>query len=530
MIVAHVTREFGELLGAGGLRDNVKGICVESSRNGINTHVFVPLSPSGLNSNEYSVMGEPMRFDVRMNLGKRCRRTEVVEVRHYRRVDQPNLCFHFVTSDRYDHLCEGDGTAPRRGVYTYTPEDAEAIGRPDLTGKRYNDNFELNVLLIKASLRAMGDLSLKPDLIHCHDGHTGLLPLIAQHSIDSYASFLRYTPTLLTLHNAADRYRGQAPLDELAQSLCGIPAHILKGCLHNDQLDPVLAAALFGTALNTISENYARELRETGLDWTTSWLGHRLAGLGISLEGITSGINPEDYDPSDPARMGITARFSPASGDLAGKKVCKRILVDEIGLGATSLSAPLLTFVGRLVCQKGLDFLADAIDAFFREDSETRFVGIGTGSMDVVRRLKRLERCWPSRVRVITPYDRVMANKIYAAGDFCLMPSRFEPCGLVDFIAQLYGNLPVVHAIGGLVKVVDGVTGFTYQGGSRELLEKLREVTTLDREQPECLDRMRVEAARLVLARHTWTKVFSDHYLPLYQAVICKNRSMVPVT
>src|SRR5512135_3079612 len=132
MIVAHVTREFGELVGAGGLRDNVKGIYVESARMGLDPHVFVPLSTSGSNPGGYSAAGDPTRFDVRMDLGGRCRRTETVEVRHVRRVGQPNLSLHFVCSDRYERLCDGDGTAPRRGVYTYTPEDAKAIGRPDL--------------------------------------------------------------------------------------------------------------------------------------------------------------------------------------------------------------------------------------------------------------------------------------------------------------------------------------------------------------------------------------------------------------
>jgi starch synthase len=521
--VVHVSREYGEFIGAGGVKISTKGVCMASSKSGIKTHIFIPYPRRESEVAKLSQVGPALSFDVGMNPGKRCRHTEQVSVHSYIEPGKPNLVLHFVASRRFDYLPDGDGAVRRRGVYTYTSDEASMIGRPDLAGNSYRDNFELNTLLAKSALRAMELMNLRCDLIHCHDGHTGLLPLIAQYSEDNYAPFLRLIPTLTTIHNAANRYRGEIQYGKFVESITGVPKYILKSCLHNRQFDPVVAAALFGTELNTVSQNYARELQETSLDWTTGWLGHKLAGYGIIIKGITNGVDPASYNPEFAEQMGIAASFSPVNNDFEGKRVCKKVLIDKLGLKSKSHDTPLLTFVGRLVHQKGLDILADSIRKLFVEDEDIQLIVIGdNGGGEIVELLKTLEAKFDNRIRVFSSYDDTLANQIFAAGDFCIIPSRFEPCGVVDLIAQLFGNIPIVHSVGGLVKVCDGETGLSYRGGAEELLNRIKEAVELYRRKRDVLRQIQLNAVSNIYRNYTWDAVFNNQYIPLYREVIKK--------
>ena len=175
---------------------------------------------------------------------------------------------------------------------------------------------------------------------------------------------------------------------ERVAAVCGVPNYILERCLHDGNFDPVLIAGLFGTALNTVSENFARELRHTGLDWRCGWLIHRLAGYGGEFLGLSIGIDPREFDPRASAELGIAAAFSPAEGDFAGKVVCKQSLLRDLALKPRSDDAPLLTFVGRLVHHKGFDALISAITQLFQEDEDLLLVGNGGGYPEVIAMLK----------------------------------------------------------------------------------------------------------------------------------------------
>jgi starch synthase len=117
------------------------------------------------------------------------------------------------------------------------------------------------------------------------------------------------------------------------------------------------------------------------------------------------------------------------------------------------------------MAQKGVDILISALDALLQADKKFQVLILGSGTKDLEKRLIRLARKKENngRICLLLGYDSLLANQIYAAGDFFLIPSRYEPCGLTDYIAQLAGNLPIVHHVGGLVKVEDGVTGFAFK-------------------------------------------------------------------
>jgi starch synthase len=524
--VVHVAREYGDILGVGGARDTTKGICTAAADQGLETHVFLPAPSDMARVARYEPFGSALSMSVPMNLSKRCRRSEQAFVSHYRDPHRPNLVLHLVEADRFRLLPDGAGTTPRESLYTYTEYEAGQISRPDLAGKRYHDFFEMNTLLVKATLLSIAHLDLRPDLVHCHDSHMGMLPMIAQHASYAHPVGIRNLPTLTTIFNLADRYRAEITYDEFVPTVCSVSEWVMRACVYNGQFDPVLAAGLFGTMLSTLSENYAREARETSADLQNNWLGHRLAGLNVPLIGITSGVDPHEADPSRPELMGLPAAFAPQVGDLSGKAVCKRDLLHELSLTSPSDDPLLLIFLGRLVHQKGFDILAEAVTELLAADQGLLLAGIGDGSKEVARLLKALEGQFPGQVAVRTTFERSLANRILAGGDICVIPSRFEPCGLVDLTAQLYGTLPVVHQVGGLVKVKDGKTGFSYLGEAKELCQKLHEVITLYRSDRERIRVMQMQAAQTVLKRYTWGHVFTEGYLPLYKQVVSRAQSI----
>jgi starch synthase len=296
----------------------------------------------------------------------------------------------------------------------------------------------------------------------------------------------------------------------------------------NGKFDPFLVASPFAV-LNTVSENYARELRETDDDALTGWLGHRLMARGVRLEGITNGFNPADFDTTKPKKLGLPAGYDPLQKDLAGKQVCKMDLIKKLakqritgvrrsGSLEYHPDQPLLTMIGRLMSQKGVDILIAALDKLLTADKKFQVLILGSGARELEQALIRLTRKKENdgRICILRGYDPALANRIYAAGDFFLVPSRYEPCGLTDYIAQLAGSLPIVHHVGGLVKVEDGVTGFAFTDYSADALTgAILRALRVFRQTPEKIQGMQVEAVKRIHEKYTWDKVV-HRYLDLY--------------
>ncbi|MDZ7290019.1 MAG: glycogen/starch synthase [candidate division KSB1 bacterium] len=536
--VVHVAREYGSLAGAGGIKDVTEGLCKATAAAGIDTHIFLPYYQV-IREKTQLVPKEQCRFELPMNYTQQ-QRTESVKI--YGSSIQPNLTVHLIKAHLYDYLSEGNGLIPRKGIYQYTREEAEALGLPERIGKGYHDFFAMNVLLVKATLCALGKLDLRPDVIHCHDGHAALLPLIAQASDENWVlPFFRYVPSVITVHNAGMGYHQDIFDLEFAAAICGVSRNVIDGCRLNGNFDPLLAGGLFGTIINTVSENYARELQHTGQDWMTGWLGHTLAQYGIKLVGVTNGINPEIFDPQKPEALGLAKGFAPINGDFEGKEICKQTLLESLGqkeipkgialYGTIDYrqDIPLLTFIGRLDQQKGFDILAEAVDLLFDEEQEVQLLGLGDGDPAIRAQFTNLAEKFAGRICVAIGYSPPLANKIYAAGDFFLIPSRFEPCGLTDFFAQLMGNVPIVHQVGGLVKTLDGQYGLSYLGGPRELLNVLRRALEIYREPGKAtLRKIQINAVKNIHENFTWEKVLEKKYLPLYREAMERVKPALP--
>ena len=229
------------------------------------------------------------------------------------------LTLYLVQSARFTCFRDQDPSIPRDSVYTYSRRAAMALGRPDLVGKRYVDSLEMNALLVKSALLALVQLELEPDLIHAHDAQLGFLPLVAQYSSEGLPNAAGRIPAVVTFHSLMDYYRGESAYDESIPAILGVPSRILERTLHRGAFEPVLIAGLFGAALNTVSENCARDLQHSGSDWKSQWLGHRLFGFGIRIEGITNGIDPLRVRPHRPDAHGDPVGLRPAGGDFQGR-------------------------------------------------------------------------------------------------------------------------------------------------------------------------------------------------------------------
>jgi starch synthase len=534
--VLMVTREYDGVAGAGGVKDVCRQLSEALVRYaGCDVRVvlpcygFIDALALGFERVQLPCREEAVKlttvFDVDMNYPNRERRESVAL---WMKKEQ-GVVIYLLDSLRF---------AEKQAVYTYTSvEEKEKSWQKAGTG--HFDFFAMNVLLQKAALDLMILLDLRPDIIHCHDGHAAILPaMLREHS--GYRHFFCRTGAVVTIHNAGLGYHQDVHDLDFAGAITGLPGSVIRSGLFNNAFNPFVAAADYAR-INTVSENYARELQETDEDSRTGWLGHKLLKKGVELVGITNGVHPEDFNPAQGKKFGLAADFNPETGELAGKRVCKEEMlrlcreasraggdwaaVEQYGSLEDKPESPLFTFIGRLTPQKGVDILLEAVSLLMTTmpastgTADFQLLVLGSGDSVLEQDLQDLAEDDTLRGQIccLKGYDPALALKIYAAGDFFLIPSLYEPCGLTDYIAQLLGNLPVVHHVGGLVKVLDGETGFAYQEHTPEALaETMTSALSIYRDDPDRLAVMRRKAVEHIRTRHSWQHVMGD-YLSLYR-------------
>jgi starch synthase len=192
--------------------------------------------------------------------------------------------------------------------------------------------------------------------------------------------------------------------------------------------------------------NYAREVQQTGRSRPEGWGRH--VGSVRYLAGLTNGIDPSLFDPSQPEALRIAAGYDVLQGNFEGKQRCKEVFLQQLASGAPwdrveqygtlhcSLEVPLCTFIGRLTDQKGVDSLLGAITQLLMRDPSCCFLVFGSGEAGFEEQFIGLAGAGNGRVCFLKGYDPILANTVYAAGDLFLVPSKYEPCGLTDYIAH----------------------------------------------------------------------------------------------
>ena len=324
---------------------------------------------------------------------------------------------------------------PYSGYSAYSAYDAANAGGATDADERFG-------FYSRAVLETAKALGIKPDIVHAHDWHAALIPAFLRFL---YASdpFFAATRTVLTIHNIA--YQGVFGR-EAALKLGFSPKDVDEGPLGQGQDTNFLKAGLaLADAVTTVSPTYAREIRgnaEFGMGMEETLNARR---DGVS--GILNGVDPALNDPSTDPHI---ARNYGADDAAVGKAANKAELQRRLGLRQTP-DAPLFVVASRLAQQKGIDLVLEAAQAVLRLGGQLAITG--SGDRELEERAAALAQAYPGQVAV-HPFDEIVVHLVYAAGDFLLMPSRFEPCGLSQLIAQRFGTLPLVTRTGGLADTV----------------------------------------------------------------------------
>jgi starch synthase len=305
-------------------------------------------------------------------------------------------------------------------------------------GEDFPDNDERFVLFARAVLETAKAVDFRPDVVHCHDWQTGLIPayLATVYRLDG---FFLPTATAFTVHNIA--YQGQFPKNTLFLAGFSWADFTPDRLEYYDQMNFLKAGLVFSDALNTVSPSYAVEVQ------SDAEFGRGMEGLlrsrAADFFGILNGIDRRDWDPArDPhiAKKYAAKRLDP-------RAACKKDLQKAAGL-AERPGAPLFGMVSRLDPQKGFDLMLSCVEQFLEDGAQ--LVVLGQGDKEHEAALRALAGRYPGTVAFHSDFNEPLAHKIYAGCDIFVMPSRFEPCGLGQMIALRYGAVPVVTPTGGL--------------------------------------------------------------------------------
>ena len=397
------------------------------------------------------------------------------------------------------------------GTLTYFVGCEEYFDRLELYAlphREYRDNFKRFLFFQKAVVALIDGLGQPYDVLHLNDWQTGLIPLLLDKGLNGTGR-ARREKVLFTIHNLA--YQGVYPAKNLYET--NLPGNMLNRYPEIEfygQINLMKAGLTGADRVNTVSPTYANEV-------TTEAFGCGLDGVIRALPepvvGIVNGVDVEAWNPETDKTLPVNYSKS----KLANKEVCKQALVEEFGLNYQK-DLPVFVLVGRLVDQKGLDVLAKAIEEMLA--LPLQFLLLGSGQEKYHKLILDWNQAWPEKFAGKIGYDSDLSHRMEAGGDFFLMPSAFEPCGLNQLYSLRYGTLPVVNKTGGLVDTVTDVrehpesgTGFLMNAYTPEaLLACIRAALSLYHEKKE-LKRIQVNGMKQDV---TWTRT-AERYLALYQ-------------
>ena len=367
--------------------------------------------------------------------------------------------------DRYRFCSVLDGGV-RSGVQHYFIEYPPFFDRDALYGTPlgdYHDNAERFALFCRAVLEATKTLGV-PEIFHCHDWQTALIPILLETLYDEDPAFA-HSRCIFTIHNLG--YQGLFPPEVLPLLMLPWDLFSMAKLEFYGKVNFLKGAIDAADYLTTVSRKYAQEIQ-------TAEYGFGLEGVlrarAATLVGILNGVDYSEWDPAtDPM---IAANYS--ADDLSGKAKCKQDLLKEFGL-APETQLPVVGIVSRFAAQKGFDLILHVADRMARE--ELIVIALGTGDREYEDMFRRLNKQYPQKFAVKIEFNNRLAHKIESGADIFLMPSRYEPAGLNQLYSLKYGTVPIVRATGGLDDTIEQYdpatgkgTGFKFKEYSGEAL------------------------------------------------------------
>ena len=397
----------------------------------------------------------------------------------------------------------------RDGVTWYFLDNEQYFRRPELYG--YMDDGERFGFFSRAVVRMLPHLKFWPEVIHCNDWQTALVPIYLKDDGVREERF-RSIRTVLSIHNI--EYQGRYGRQTLGD-LFGLDHGWADDgtILMDGDVNLLKGAILCADAVNAVSPTYANELK-------MPYFAHRLDGImrrcGYKLSGVLNGIDVKRYDPAtDPH---IAVNYSAA--DMAGKQADKAELQKIMGLRQEPY-VPIVGIVSRLVSHKGLDLVCEVLHDMM--ELPLQMVILGKGDRKYEEFFQWAAQQYPGRMAVRLDYNEELSMAIYAGADLFLMPSKSEPCGLSQMIAMRYGTVPIVRETGGLKDTVspyeawrDAGNGFTFANyAGSDMLYVIREAVYLYKDYPDAFARLR---ARAMACDFSWARSAGE-YLHIYSAV-----------
>ena len=390
----------------------------------------------------------------------------------------------------------------------------ELYNREGLYGNEfgdYEDNAERFIFFCRAVPEIIRLLGIRPDVVHCHDWPSGLVPVYLN-TLYKDMEFTSGSATVFTFHNLGSQ--GIFWHYDYAMTGLGWEHFTPDGLEFHGQLNMTKAGLVSADIITTVSRRYAREV-------LTPEFAFGLEGVLLMREAETySVLNGVDYQVWDPGTdADIAANYTADSIEL--KEKCREDLAEQFGL--TRDGDPVVAVISRLLDRKGFDIISAAIERLLDLDIKMVFMGRGEDKYHVM--LHDLAAGYPGQVGVKVAYDKTMAHRIMAGADIFLMPSRYEPCGLEQLYGLKYGTVPVVRATGGLEDTVvdvrqqpDSGTGFKFPDYSPDALHQaLAEAVAYFRDR----ESWRALVRRGMVQDFSWAKA-AGRYEEIYRTAISK--------
>jgi starch synthase len=341
------------------------------------------------------------------------------------------------------------------GVHTYLVELPEYFDRDGLyqvKGADYPDNHLRFATFSMAAIEFLKRLGTAPEILHCHDWQSALVPIYLR-SLYKSDTFFDKTGIVFTIHNIG--YQGHFPPSVLSEISVDSGLYTTDGLEFWGKVNLLKGGIIYSDFVTTVSRKYAEEIQTTefgyGLEGVLTSRADRLAGI----------LNGVDYDVWSPQNdKMIAANYGPE--DLKGKEACKKDLLLKMGAASPALDRPVIGIVSRFAAQKGFDLIAGIAEELMTMG--LYIVALGTGEPQFEELFRTLATKYPDKFLVKVGFDVALSHQIEAGSDMFLMPSRYEPCGLNQIYSLKYGTVPVVRATGGLDDTIEPFNGKTGTG------------------------------------------------------------------
>ncbi len=407
---------------------------------------------------------------------------------------------------------------PDSDVVLYLAGQDEFFDRPGLyqhEGHDYADNCARFVFFSRFVLESLTELGWFPDLVHCNDWHTGLIPAYLK-TVYAEREPWGHIPSLMTIHNLA--YQGNFPADQMTLTGVDWKHFNWQQMEFHDHLNLLKTGVVFADAVSTVSPRYALEIQ-------TPEQGHGLDAVlrsrANNLSGVLNGIDTAVWNPQTDRH--IAANYD-ADSWTEGKAACKADLQQRLGMAANT-DTPLIGIIGRLTAQKGWELILEVMQRWLGQLG-VQWAVLGTGDARVQSALQNLKSRFPDQLGLELGFSDPLAHQIEAGADIFLMPSRFEPCGLNQQYSMQYGTVPVVHATGGLADTVVDLSQSTLGSGKANGFSfDHYDAGALDHALMRCVNTMIHDKQiwRQLIGtgmRHDWSwSASADRYVQLYESI-----------